>query len=257
MFAVPCGHVQPRFGGTRMQFGAEAFTTDAKLSVCQHCNQRIPSGLSGSPVSEPVHSEQRTAITSHNPTIRSFNPNFVDPTLHEPAPVTTGTPARVSASSARASISSSTVLASTNRSSSWGDFKAASFHTSLMAAQRGGRSTQIVIGAGRPRGKGKARQPLPATEPTHDMEDEPSNSIALRYNVMLVLSHFQEPFKFEIFPETEEWIPSTIELAEQITGSAESQLQTFFPILNMMSLWHSLTSSKKDCKDYCLPFIIF
>jgi len=89
------------------------------------------------------------------------------------------------------------------------------------------------------------------------MEGEDSNSTVLRYNVTLVLSHFQQPFKFEIFPETEEWIPSTTELTEQITGSAESQFQTFFPILKMMSLWHSLTSSKDDCKDYCFPFIIF
>jgi hypothetical protein len=124
MFAVPCGHVQPRFGGTRAQFGAEAFTTDADLSVCQHCNQRIPSGLSGGSVLEPVQSEQRPAITPYASTIRSFNPNFVDPTLRMP-PITTGKLVHASASSAKPSVSSSTVTASSNRSSSWGDFKAA------------------------------------------------------------------------------------------------------------------------------------
>lgn len=225
MFSPICGHVTPANGGTKAQFGDASFLPGCSVVRCPHCHQPIPTAT----------------ITMLQP----ISSTPIDPRILYNHPT------------ASTSIASGLVPANINANPEgpFGDFKGASFQNALLTAQKGGRSSHITVGSGRPfassskqnygsqnrRGK-KVVKPDPSTE---NPEPIPLLPPIRKYNLKLIISHVDTPFKLEAVPDTEEWCPTEEDIRQEISGIYLTSC--FGYILQQTGLWDSLPTVKPDC----------
>ena len=66
-----------------------------------------------------------------------------------------------------------------------------------------------------------------------------------KYSLKLIISHSDTPFKLEVVPHTEEWIPTTEEQEYDIYGI--SLTTSFGEIIKQTGLWDTLTTMKPKC----------
>jgi len=241
MFASLCGHLLPAHGGTRAQFGA---TSDSiAVTRCQYCHQLFPS----------------TAISSSSSQLPSPSLSIpIDPQL----------PSTSQSSYSLTSAPQVPIRGKTSESSSigtvngtWGHFKAASFHNALLTAQKGGRASHIAVGTRRPpiiaatarqnMGRGKHRKPQISEVIPPEISASPQTILSplrpRRYNLMLIISHEDTPFKIETIPDMEEWIPTDHELQ---TETFDVYLTSAFgSVIRETGLWDTLITLKPDCKS--------
>jgi hypothetical protein len=233
MFSPICGHVTLANGGTRAQFGDASFHPGCSVVRCPHCHQPIPTAT--------ITTLQATSSTQIDPRILYNHP------IASTSMGSAHAPANIDA----------------NPEGPFGDFKGASFQNALLTAQKGGRSSHITVGSGRPfassskqnpgsqnrRGK-KVLNPGPSTE---NPEPIPPPPPIRKYNLKLIMSHVDTPFKLEAVPDTEEWCPREEDIQQGINGIYLTSC--FGHILQQTGLWDSLPTVKPDCMYTSLKFV--
>ena len=211
----------------------------------EHCQQLIPTGTT---ILTPL-AHRPTAPHSHIP---------VDPQLIQTHASPPYAPVSVASDATHGSI----VANRTDSSASFGDFKATSFHNSLLTARKGIRqSSHITIGS---------RRPLPTSSQQHDSKQRPRNRkakqseklippsddhplspqlpapVVRKYSLKLVISHADTPFQHEVVPDTEEWSPTEEDIQYRIGGIFLAGCLGH--IIGQTGLWDSVIIMQPECR---------
>ena len=232
-FSPICGHVTPLNGGTKAQSGEASFHPGCPVVRCQHCRQLIPIATA-KPLRYPPIDPQLSSTYHH---FGSFN-----------------------------SLESLICIAEyidTDRPDSFEDFKAATFQNALVAAQKGGRSSNpiatVATGSGRPTTASHSQQYLRTRNPNQKgkkaatlgqpIENQDSFNLPLplirKYNLKLIISHVDTPFRLEVIPDSEEWCPTEEDIGQDIHGMFLTTC--FMNIIEQTGLWESLPIMIPDC----------